>query len=217
MLAVALWQVPAAIYMNSSAIFLFAIIPFFLSRKIKSDKLDKIEALPRYLRFFPWYLLIFAVAAIILHGTTGIVLNDFGDLGTVFKFFTALTIPSALYYVGAGVQIRKISLLIRKPHKKTFRSSFEIVWAKFIVFLSIVITPLLIIPFLGTALILGIIPKEWFIVLTINAILPITSTNMFLVTYGINKKATALSVAWTTLICVPIVVLLITLFKTFPF
>ena len=35
---------------------------------------------------------------------------------------------------------------------------------------------------------------------------------MFLVPYGIDKKVTALSVTWTTIICVPIVVALITIF-----
>jgi len=38
---------------------------------------------------------------------------------------------------------------------------------------------------------------------------------MFLVPYGINKRVTALSVSWSTIICIPIVVLLITNFKTY--
>jgi len=37
---------------------------------------------------------------------------------------------------------------------------------------------------------------------------------MFLIPYGIDKKSTAHAVAWTTLVCVPIVVALITIFGT---
>lgn len=215
MLAVSSWQVPAAIYINISAIFIFAIIPFILSRKTRAFKANKIKALPWYLRFFPWYLLIFVITAIILHGTTGLVLNDLGNFGTVFEFFTALTIPAALYYAGSGLQISELSLLIKKPTKKYNDELNEVEWARLIIFISILIIPLIIIPIFGTMFIFGIIPKEWFIVLTINAILPITSINMFLVPYGISKKATAVSVAWTTVICVPIVALLIAVFQTF--
>jgi len=61
---------------------------------------------------------------------------------------------------------------------------------------------------------LNLVSKEWFSVITINSIMPITSTNMFLIPYGINKKVTALAVTWTTIICVPIVVALIAIFST---
>ena len=72
-----------------------------------------------------------------------------------------------------------------------------------------ILTTLFFVAFLG----LNLVPKEWFAVIVINSILPITSTNMFLVPYGIDRKSTALSVTWTTIVCVPIVVFLIAFFK----
>ena len=60
--------------------------------------------------------------------------------------------------------------------------------------------------------IVGLISSAWFAVIVINSILPITSTNMFLVPYGIDRKVAAYSVTWTTIVCVPIVVLLIIIF-----
>ena len=56
------------------------------------------------------------------------------------------------------------------------------------------------------------IPASWFAVITINSILPITSTNIFLLPYGIDRKSTVHAVTWTTLVCVPIVVGLIMFF-----
>jgi hypothetical protein len=35
---------------------------------------------------------------------------------------------------------------------------------------------------------------------------------MFFIPYGIDRKSTAHAVTWTTIVCVPIVVLLITIF-----
>lgn len=223
MLAISEWRVPAAIYMSIGAIFLFAIIPYILSclhkKDIKkSDELTKIHALPWYLRLFPWYLLSFAIVAVLFHGTTGVYLKDFGDLGVGFKFFTAITIPAALYYVGAGIHPRDLKI---DEMKKLFRFSQQNKtkdhwpWIRDIFFLTTIITPILTAIFFSLLLILNSIPKEWFAVVVINSILPITSTNMFLVPYGIDKKVTALSVTWTTIVCVPIVVLLISTFKSF--
>jgi hypothetical protein len=58
-----------------------------------------------------------------------------------------------------------------------------------------------------------IIPAAWFAVAVINSVLPITSTNMFLIPYGIDKKSTAHVITWSTIICVPLTVILISLFS----
>lgn len=218
MLAIAEWRVFAALYMSIGAIFLFAIIPYILSYLHKKDaeapdSNAKIHALPWYLKVFPWYLLAFAFASIAFHGNTGLYLQDFGDSGVVFKFFTALTIPAALYYVGAGIHPHDLKI---KEMKKLFSISKDKKtqdhwsWIRNIFSLTVIITPLLTAIFFSILLVLNIVPKQWFAVIIINSILPITSTNMFLVPYGIDRKVTALSITWTTIVCVPIVVLLIT-------
>jgi hypothetical protein len=216
MLAISEWQIPAAIYMSIGAIFLFAIIPYILSHTHKRDKTSKDHALPWYLRLFPWYLLAFAATSVIFHGTTGIYLEDFGDAGIVFKFFTAITIPAALYYVGTGIHPRDLKINeMKKLFSLRHKNRDHWPWVRNIFFLTTIVTPLLTTIFLSIFLVMDFIPKEWFAVLLINSILPITSTNMFLVPYGIDKKVTALSVTWTTIVCVPIVVLLITIFRTY--
>jgi len=190
MLAISEWQIPAAIYMSIGAIFLFAIIPYILAHLHNKEKSTKVQALPWHLKLFPWYLLLFAFSSIALHSSTRIYLADLGDFGIFFKFITALTIPAALYYVGASIN----------PN---------------ILFITIFIIPFFTFAIFIILLKLNLISTEWFAVIIINSILPITSTNMFLVPYGINKRVTALSVSWSTIICIPIVVLLITNFKTY--
>ena len=222
MLAIDEWRVFATLYMIIGAIFLFAIIPYILSyihkKEMKqTDKSSKIHALPWYLRIFPWYLLCFAFAAIIIHGITGIIPKDLGNSGVVFDFFTAITIPAALYYVGTGIHIKDIKDMINRVKKKETEeeSQQNWVWTKNIIFLTVVITSVLTSIVFGLLLVLNFVSKEWFAVIVINSILPITSTNMFLVPYGINKKVTALSVTWTTIVCVPFVVLLIYVFTIY--
>ena len=61
----------------------------------------------------------------------------------------------------------------------------------------------------------GSITSAWFGVIIINSVLPISGTNMFLIPYGIDKKSTAYSVIWTTILCVAIVMLLITSFEIY--
>jgi len=218
MLAIAEWRVFAALYMSIGAIFLFAIIPYILSYLHKkdsevSDSNTKVHALPWYLRLFPWYLLTFAFASVAFHGNTGLYLQDFGDPGVIFKFFTALTIPAALYYVGAGIHPRDLKVKeMKKLFSRNKKTQDHWLWIRNIFFLTVVITPVLTALFFSIFLVLNVIPKQWFAVIIINSILPITSTNMFLVPYGIDKKVTALSVTWTTIVCVPIVVILITVF-----
>jgi len=216
MLAISEWQIPAAINMSISAIFLFSIIPYILSHTYKKDRISEIHVLPWYLKLFPWYLISFALTSVILHGTTGLYLNDFGDTGIIFKFFTTITIPVALYYVGASIHPRDLKI---NEMKKLFNLSHKIrdhwLWVRSIFLITIVITPIIFSLFLSILLFLDFITKEWFAILIINSILPITSTNMFLVPYGIDKKVTALSITWTTIVCVPIVVLLITIFRKY--
>ena len=221
MLAISDWQIPAAIYMSIGAIFLFALIPYILLQLHKKDhnkhNSTKIEALPWYLKIFPWYLLIFALSSITIHSTTGIYLSDLNDIGIIFKFITALTIPAALYYVGAGINSNDLK---KSEIKKLF--DFKIkneinqwIWVRHILLLTIIIIPILTILISLALLIFNIIPNDWTYVIIINSFLPITSTNMFLIPYGINKKVTALSISWSTIICVPIVIILITYFRTF--
>ncbi|RLF55899.1 MAG: hypothetical protein DRN37_08680 [Thermoplasmata archaeon] len=76
-----------------------------------------------------------------------------------------------------------------------------------------VITPVIVVCACGVLLFFDIIPLTWAAVLIINSILPITSTNMFLVPYGIDRKVTALSVTWTTFFSIPVFVILLYLFS----
>ena len=221
-LAIPQWRVFAALYMSIGGIFLFVIVPYILSHMHKKDakRLEgssKLKTLPWYLKVFPWYLLSFAISAILIHSMTGITVSNFGDIGVVFKFITSLTIPAALYYVGAGIHPRdlKINEMKKLFSLKKIKTKDHWSWIRSIFLLTVIITPLLTILFFGSFLLMNFISKEWFAVIVINSILPITSTNMFLVPYGIDRKVTALSVTWTTIVCVPIVVFLITLFKIY--
>ena len=224
MLAIQEWRVPAAIYMSIGAIFLFAVIPYILSYMNKKDikesvKDSTINALPWYLKFFPWYLLFFAISAVALHGLTGITPKSFGyNAGVVFEFYTQITIPAALFYVGSGIhtsdlkasELKKLFGFDKKEKELNHWS-----WVRAIFFVTVLITPLITVLIFGSLFAFGMIIGSWFAVIIINSILPITSTNMFLVPYGIDKKTTAHAVTWTTIVCVPIVVLLITVFRIY--
>lgn len=222
MLAIPQWSIYAALYMSIGAIFLFAIIPYillYLHKKElnKQDNVSRIKALPWYLKIYPWYLLTFSAAAILTHSTTGIILQDFGKDGSIiFKFFTQLTIPIALYYVGAGIhpkdlKIEELKKIFIRKHKK----NDQWLWVRNIFFLTAIITPIFTFVIFLIPLTIEIIPNTWFSVIIINSILPITSTNMFLIPYGIDKKVTAHAVTWTTLVCTPIVVVLIIFFSVY--
>ena len=223
LLAISSWRTPAAIYMSIGAIFLFAIIPYILSYLYKSNmeksgSYSKVHALPWYLRVFPWYLLMFAFAAIVLHALADITPESFGySTNIIFELFTSLTIPAALYYVGSGIRLRDLKTDELKKlfglEKETDESHWA--WVRNIFLLTVVITPIIVVMIFSPILLLKIIPNEWFAVIIINSILPITSTNMFLVPYGIDKKTTAHAVTWTTIVCVPIVVLLIYVFSMY--
>lgn len=221
MLAISEWQVQALIYMIIGAIFLFAIIPGILSilhkKEIKKSDKTKISALPWYLKIFPVYLFAFAIAAVALHGLIGVTTKDSTDFNRLFVFITQCTIPAALYYVGSGIHPRDLKT---DELKKLFGAKISKVknhwpWVRTIFLLTVVITPILTLAVMLPIYLFGLVSSAWFAVIVINSILPITSTNMFLVPYGIDRKVTAHSVTWTTIFCVPIVVLLISVFKIY--
>lgn len=215
------WKVEAAIYIALVGVALFFVIPYILSyvhkKEIKdSKKVEYVKALPWFLKLYPWYLLAWVIAAVYIHATTGITTKDFGhDLEILVMFYSAITIPAALYYVGSGIHP---SDLKKSELKKLFNldKSNEIgdhwPWVRGIFILTAIITPVLTALVFAPLFVLGLISSAWFAVIIINSVLPITSTNMFLLPYGIDKKSTAHSVTWTTIVCVPIVVLLIVLF-----
>jgi len=215
------WSVEAAIYIALVGIGLFAVIPYILSYIHKKEshqqkKAENVKGLPWYLKLYPWYLISFVVAGIALHSFTG--QNSLTLLGentnTLLKFYTAITIPAALYYVGASIHpsdLKKTELKKLFGFEKAGENEDHWLWVRKMFFLASLLTPLLTLAFIGPIFFLGYIPNAWFAVIIINSILPITSTNMFLIPYGIDKKSTAHVVTWTTLICVPIVVALIML------
>jgi hypothetical protein len=216
----AYWKVEAGIFIALVGVALFAIIPYMLSyihkKEMKnSEKKEEIKALPWFLRLYPWYLILFIITAIAINMQMGISTRNLGDFGVVFTFYTAITIPAALYYVGAGIypsdlkisEIKKILGITRINNKGDHWK-----WVRNIFILTVIVTPLTLAVFLTPLLIFKIIPKAWFAIIIINAVLPITSTNMFLLPYGIDKKTTSHVITWTTVVCVPIAILLIFIF-----
>ncbi len=220
MLAIETWAVPAGIVMAIVGIALFAIIPYILShmhnKEAKKQKEEHMKTLPWFLKIYPWFLISFVIAAIIIHAQTGVTTANFGDAGILLQFYTAITIPAALYYVGSGIdpsdlKINEIKKLIGVDKKD---SSDHWKWVRNMFIVTVIITPLIIGIAFGSLYTIGLIPGAWFAVILINASLPVTSTNMFLLPYGLDKKSTAHIITWTTLICVPIVVALIAILGT---
>ena len=214
------WKVEAAIYIALVGIALFAIVPYILSymhKKETKNKQEQVSALPWFLKLYPWYLISFAIAAIIIHGPMNISIDWNTPLAVIFTFYTAITIPAALYYVGAGIHPRdlKISEIKKMFSLKNNNTKDHWPWVRNIFLLTVIITPLIISLIFGLLLLFGLISTAWFAIVVINSFLPVTSTNMFLVSYGIDKKVTALVVTWTTIVCVPIIVLLIYVFTVF--
>ncbi|MHA1687195.1 MAG: hypothetical protein ACTSYD_12455 [Candidatus Heimdallarchaeaceae archaeon] len=221
MLAIESTRVYAAILMAIVGIALFAVVPYLLSHLHKKETKktsEKIKALPWYLKLYPWYLILFVILAVLVQILTGKGTVDLigKDADVILRFYTAFTIPAALYYVGAGIHPRDL-----KPSEikkligidKTEINSDHWKWVRDMFFLTVIITPIAIGFIFGLAIFTGFIPIAAFAVILINSILPVTSTNMFLIPYGIDKKSTAHIVTWTTIVCVPIVVLLITFFE----
>jgi hypothetical protein len=228
MLAIEAWKVYAAIFMALVGIALFAIIPAILSymHKKETKNIDKnIKALPWFLKLYPWYLIIFVLLGTILQFLLGssspkgitLSIHLIGyNADVILKLYTAITIPAALYYVGAGIhptdlKVSEMKKLMRIDKKNKSSDFLHWTWVRSIFFLTVILTPLIIALFFLGLFGLGLISGAWFAVIIINAFLPITSTNMFLLPYGIDKKSTAHAVTWTTLVCVPIVVALITI------
>lgn len=219
MLAIPGWEVQAGIYMALVGVTLFAIIPYILyhmnnrERKIE----ESVAKLPWFLTIYPWYFLLFAIAAIFLQKFTGMTSRNLGDVGVILRFYTALTIPMALYYVGAGIHPQELKLIeLKKLVGKIQTDADEHwQWVRQIIFLTTVVTPIIFAALFGTLLALSIIPASWFSVIVINAALPITSTNIFIVPYGLDKKTTTHSITWSTLLCVPLVVILIGIFSIY--
>jgi predicted permease len=213
------WPVAAGIMIALVGIVLFAIIPYILSlmhkKEIKRKENKAVKVLPWYLRLYPWYLISFVIVAIAINITTGVTIRGSGDLGVIIIFISALTIPAALYYVGACIHpsdLKKSELKKLIGIDKNLKKSEHWPWVRKIFILTVIITPIVITIIFLPLLFLNLIPEAWFAVIIINSFLPITSTNMFLLPYGIDKKSTAHSVTWTTIVCVPIVVLLIIIF-----
>jgi hypothetical protein len=216
------WKVEAAIYIALVGIALFSIIPYVLSyihKKETKNIKENVNALPWYLKLYPWYLISFVIAAVVIHATTGITTKSMNpDHETLLLFYTAITIPAALFYVGAGIHssdLKKNEIKKLIGIEKSSENEDHWKWVRNIFILTVIITPVLTAIFFTPLFILGIITNAWFAVIVINSILPITSTNMFLIPYGIDKKSTAHSVTWTTIVCVPIVVLLIFIFNIY--
>lgn len=217
LLSIPEWGVPAAIFMAFTGIALFAIVPYILSRlnHLEQSSQDVPLQLPWFLRFYPWYFTAFVVAAVLIQKFTGITTAKLGDFGVVLRFYSALTIPVALYYVGSSMHISdmKVSELKKLLGTNPDEISEHWTWVRHIFVLTTFITPMIFLFCFGLLYAFGMIPAAWFVVIFINSILPITSTNMFLVAYGLDKKASAHAITWSTLICVPIVVVLIEIFS----
>ena len=211
------WAVPTAIYIAVSGIALFAVVPYALHLMNVRERrdLESEVPLPRVLRVYPFYFILFVLAGVILQKTVGIKTVEMGDWGLLLRFYTTLTIPAALYYVGSGIHPRdmKKSELRKLVGFDRIEGEEHWSWVRQIFLLTAVWTPLFYGVLLSGLLALRIIPPEWFAVLLINALLPITGTNMFLVPYGIDRRVTAHVITWSTLICVPLAVGLIWIFS----
>ncbi len=222
LLAIEGWAVPAGIYIAFVGVGLFAVIPYILSvmhkHERKNDLKEDKSPLPWYLKLYPWYLLSFILAGIFVNRFAGIDLEAMGDGGTVLFFLSALTIPAALYYVGSGIHPEDLKLDEMKkmifPKKKGEKREFYWDVGRNAFLTTMLYTPIIITLVFTPLMLLDIIPGSWFAVIVINSILPITSTNMFLLPYGLNPKGTALSVSWTTVISVPLVMILIPLLSS---
>lgn len=222
LLAIEGWAVPAGIYIAFVGVGLFAVIPYVLSVMHKHERQNDLKEedslLPWYLRLYPWYLLSFIIAGIVLHRFAGMTTRSLGNGGTIIYFITALTIPAALYYVGSGIHPKDLKLEEMKkmilPKKKGENREFYWSVGRNAFMTAMVYTPIIITLVFTPLVLLDIIPGPWFAVIVINSILPITSTNMFLIPYGLNEKGTALSVTWTTVISVPLVLILIPVLST---
>lgn len=213
MLAIEGWEVPAGIFMALMGITLFAVVPYVLNHLNQKEQKTAANPgkLPWFLRIYSWYFISFVVAAVILQKSTGIKTSDMGDWGIILRFYTALTIPAALYYVGSGIHPHdlKKSELQKLIGIKADENVEHWQWVRQIFLLTTVITPALFAIIFGALYAFRIIPVSWLAVTIVNVCLPITSTNIFLVPYGLDKRATVHTITWSTLVSVPIAVTMI--------
>jgi hypothetical protein len=207
----------AAIYITLVGIFLFAIVPYALSalhHQEASHPQSQKSPLPRFLRIFPWYLLIFPVSATLIHHQLDLTTGS-SEWGVILDFLAAVTIPAALYYVGSSIKVADLHL---NELRQLFSSSThrrELQKVREILLLTMVVTPAVVIVLFGVLLLMQVIVPEWFAVIFLNAILPVTSTNMFLIPYGIDGKVTALAITWTTIISLPVFVVLLSVISQY--
>jgi len=204
-------KIYAAIYITLVGLFLFAIIPYILS-VLHNREGDRAQSeknpLPLFLRIFPWYLIFFPISAAIIHYQFDITSGS-SEWGIILDFLAAVTIPAALYYVGSSIKITDMKWDELRQLFISNTPQLEYKQVRATLLLTMVISPAVVAALFGTLLLFHAIPVEWFTVIFLNAVLPITSTNMFLVPYGINHKVTALSITWTTLISLPVFVVLL--------
>ena len=219
MMMMEFWPIASGIMIALVGVALFAIIPYLLSIMYKKEnhKNQNVKALPLFLKIYPWYLLAVIISAVLINIQTDFTIKSQGDLGLIYVFITSLTIPAALYYVGASIhpsdlkisEIKKLMGLTKNEKDEHW------LWVRKIFVMTVIITPIITTIIFLPLLYLDIIENAWFAVIVINSVLPITSTNMFLLPYGIDKKSTAHSITWTTIVCVPIIVALIALFEIY--
>jgi len=215
MLAVPSWGVPAGIFMAVYGIFIFAIVPVILGKLDKQGSSSNVtkSPLPWILRAYPWFFAVAVLAGFIVQKTVALTTTQMGSWGVIIKFYTSLTIPLALYYVGSGIhpsdmKLSEIKILFGITKEE---DGHHWSWVRHIFIMTTMVTPIIItIIFLILMNIKALnFPSEWFAVSVINSILPITSINIFLVPYGIDKRATVHSITWSTIFCVPIVIILV--------
>ncbi|KAL0225677.1 hypothetical protein P9112_013001 [Eukaryota sp. TZLM1-RC] len=233
LLSIAAWEIQASLYMALYGVFLFVLIPIALSRMSKKDVLPKelqdmsspadvdlesnhtpvkpTSPIPLYLQIFPVFLLVTIAIAIILNRMFDITMESLGKPGEYIHLVSAFTVPLGLYYAGSGVKAEDLKWMNISQVFSTQSQSLALRSTSFTLFINLVISPLIIGSIFGVLTLFKIIDTSWFSVIFINTILPTTPTNIFLEEFGINKKATALTVSTSTALGVPLVLIMIPL------
>ncbi|KAL0213036.1 hypothetical protein RCL1_006662 [Eukaryota sp. TZLM3-RCL] len=178
-------------------------------------------ALPLGLRIFPAVLMVTIISSIVLRRLTGTSFSAWGNIGSFLHFLSALTVPFGLYFAGAGIKTRDLSwsnlVLYLWPSKLTTQNRSEIQSILIIrgsLFTTLVLCPLIIGLIFFLLQVFGVASSAWFCVMFLNSLLPITSTNVFLVDYGLSLSGVSISVSMSTIIAVPLVFSLIPVFDS---
>ncbi|KAL0249570.1 hypothetical protein GEMRC1_004800 [Eukaryota sp. GEM-RC1] len=187
-----------------------------LVSKEEPSPVKKPPGLPLFLQLFPFLLIVVIVVSITLKKTIDFSLKDLGLFGDVIHLLSAFCVPFGLYYAGAGVKAEdlkfsKLSKTIVKP-KIAEDDELSLQATRYTLFLNFLISPIIVFIIFGSLLLFGLIPSSWFCVMFINAILPVTATNIFLLDFGLDKMSTVFSISTSTIISVPMVLVLIPLF-----